>query len=163
MAPWTNAHTNITARSDLAPVFKTALFIQLPAQRTVDLDLIMHGNGIGGTAYRAFFTIPAKIFNPDVHRFVGYQRQIGGHGGQPDPGPEFFGDQIPEAPQLAQARFHGQRNQKHIIMPEVVGGRCITQISDEGRQLGRDKSPPGILKPAFNGSGRMGCGGDHFK
>ena len=50
MAPWTNAHTDVTARSDPAPVFKTALLIQLPAQRTVDLDLILHGNGIGGTA-----------------------------------------------------------------------------------------------------------------
>ena len=148
MAPRANAHTDVTSRSHLAPVFKTALFIQFPAQGTVDLNLIIHWNGIGGAAYGAFFTLPAKIFYSDVHRFVGDQRHIGGHGRQPDPRPEFFGDQIPEAPQLAQARIHSQGNHKALIMPEVIGRGRIAQIRNVGRQLGRDKSPFGILQPA---------------
>jgi hypothetical protein len=50
-------------------------------------------------------------------------------------GPNFFGDQIPKTPHLAQTGVHGQRNQKKIIVTEVIGRGGITEIGDECRQL----------------------------
>lgn len=121
MNPWAYPHTNVAARSNLSPIFKTGFLIQLSTRRPVNLCLIFHRDGIGGATDGTFFTVSVKIFNPDIHRFIDHKRQIGSYRSQPDPRPEFLGDQISETSHFAQAGIDGQRNQKKIIVTEVVG------------------------------------------
>ena len=70
MTPRTDPHANVTPRADFPPIFETGLSIQLPAQRSIHLDGLIHGYGIGWAADRTFLTNPAEILHADIHRRI---------------------------------------------------------------------------------------------
>ena len=114
MTPGADPHANVAAGSHLAPVVKTGLRIQLPAECAVDLRGIIHGNGIGRAAGSALFTDTAEILHPDIHRFIRCQGKVGGHRPQPDSGAELFGHNITESSHLSQTRRFAGRPQLQL-------------------------------------------------
>ena len=91
VAPGAHPHAYIAIRADFTPVIETGFGIQFPAPGTVDLFLIIQGNGIRRAAAGALFTDHAKILDPDVNRIVGDQGQVRRYGPQANPRTEFFG------------------------------------------------------------------------
>jgi len=68
----------------------------------------------------AFFTKAAKILDTDIHRIIGNQGQIGGHGKEPDPRAEFFGDQISKSSHFPQTGVYGGGHQQKVIVTAVA-------------------------------------------
>jgi hypothetical protein len=80
MAPGTDLHAYTAIRTNLSPVGKTCLIVQLPSEGPINLRKIFQGNGIGRAADGALLTNATKIFGPDIYGFVGYEGKICGHG-----------------------------------------------------------------------------------
>ncbi len=79
MTPWTHPHANVAVRSDISPVIKTGLGIQLPPKTPIALGVISQRDGIGRAAYCAFITDPAKILDSYVRWFVRHERKVSGY------------------------------------------------------------------------------------
>ena len=86
VTPGADPHADVAIRAHLAPIIKTGFRIQFPAQGAVEFFLIIQQYGIRWATVSALFANPTKIFDTDVHRFIGNQREVRCHRTQSDPG-----------------------------------------------------------------------------